>query len=95
MQDSVGTETNAGQRQRKGSSLWHDAMRYLFRQRSAILGMIILGIMLLLAIFAPLIATHDPTLSMLDVPEEAALGIKRRTPPCIHLLAARKTNPST
>jgi peptide/nickel transport system permease protein len=70
----------------KGGSLWQDAMRYLFRQRSAILGMVILGIMLLTAIFAPVIATHDPTISMLDVPEEAAQHVKRRTPPCIHLL---------
>jgi peptide/nickel transport system permease protein len=93
MQESVETEIDAGQSQRKGSSLWHDAMRYLFRQRSAILGMIILGMMLILAIFAPLIATHDPTLSMLDVPEEAALGIKRRTPPCIHLLGCPKDQP--
>ena len=76
-----------------GSSLWHDAVRHLFRQRSAILGMVILGAMLLLAIFAPLIATHDPTISMLDVPEEAALGVRRRTPPCIHLLGCPADQP--
>jgi ABC-type dipeptide/oligopeptide/nickel transport system permease subunit len=68
-------------------------MRHLFRQRSAILGMVILGGMLLLAIFAPLIATHDPTVSMLDVPEEAALGVRRRTPPCIHLLGCPEDQP--
>jgi len=86
------TETKT-QTKRKGSSLWHDAMRYLFRQRSAILGMSILGGMLLLAIFAPFIATHDPTLSMLDVPEQVAMGIKRRLPPCIHLLGCPAEQP--
>jgi len=80
-------------RRRRGSGLWYDAMRYLFRQRSAILGMVILGAMLLTAILAPFIATQDPTLSMLDVPEEAALRVKRRTPPCIHLLGCPAEQP--
>lgn len=86
-------EIKTRKKQQKSSSLWHDATRYLFRQRSAILGMVILGTMVLLAIFAPLIATHSPTLSMLDLPEEAALGVKRRTPPCIHLLGCPEEQP--
>jgi len=93
MQELSKTTIDSGQRSRRGSSLWHDAMRYLFRQRSAILGMAILGTMLFLAIFAPFIATHSPTLSMLDNPEEVALGIKRRTPPCIHLLGCPEEQP--
>jgi len=68
-------------------------MRYLFRQRSAILGMIMLGIMVLMATFAPFIATHDPRLSMLDVPEEVAMGVQRRMPPCIHLLGCPRDQP--
>jgi ABC-type dipeptide/oligopeptide/nickel transport system permease subunit len=80
-------------RRRRGSGLWYDAVRYLFRQRSAILGMVILGAMLLTAIFAPLIATHDPTISMLDIPEEVALRVKRRTPPCIYLLGCPEDRP--
>lgn len=93
MQELSETTVGTGRRPRRGSGLWHDAMRYLFRQRSAILGMVILGSMLLVAILAPLIATHDPTLSMLDVPEEVSLGIKRRTPPCIHLLGCPEEQP--
>jgi peptide/nickel transport system permease protein len=93
MQELSETTVGTKRRPRRGSSLWHDAMRYLFRQRSAILGMVILGSMLLVAILAPLIATHDPTLSMLDVPEEVSLGIKRRTPPCIHLLGCPEEQP--
>ncbi|MBU0703732.1 MAG: ABC transporter permease [Chloroflexi bacterium] len=93
MQEPAEIKTNIKKHQQKSGSLWRDATRYLFRQRSAILGMVILGTMVLLAIFAPLIVTHDPTLSMLDLPEEAALGVKRRTPPCIHLLGCPEEQP--
>lgn len=88
-----GELATTGRRARAGSSLWRDALRYLVRQRSAILGMAILGIMVFMAIFAPLLATYDPTLSMLDVPEEVAAGVKRRTPPCIHLLGCPEEQP--
>ncbi len=80
-------------RPRQGSSLWRDAMRYLFRQKSAIVGMVILGAMVLMAIFAPDSATRGPRLSMLDVPEEVAMGVQRRTPPCIHLLGCPRDQP--
>jgi ABC-type dipeptide/oligopeptide/nickel transport system permease subunit len=93
MSGQVEKKKRARKRSRRGSSLWQDAWRYLFRQRSAILGMIILGGMVLTAIFAPVIATHDPELSMLDVPEEVALGIRRRLPPCIHLLGCPEEQP--
>jgi peptide/nickel transport system permease protein len=93
MQERAETKLNLGQRRRRGSSLWHDAMRYLFRQRSAILGMVILAAMVSVAILAPVVATHDPELSMLDVPEEVAQGVKRRLPPCIHLLGCPEEQP--
>ncbi len=48
-------------------------MRYLVRQRSAIVGMVILGAMLLLAVFAPLISPYDPVLPMIQLPEQTAL----------------------
>jgi peptide/nickel transport system permease protein len=93
MQERAETTLDLGQRRRRGSSLWHDAMRYLFRQRSAILGMVIFGMIVSVAILAPAVATHDPELSMLDVPEEVALGVKRRLPPCIHLLGCPEEQP--
>ena len=93
MPGQVEKKKRAHRRMRRGNSLWHDAFRYLFRQRSAILGMIILGGMVLTATFAPVIASHDPELSMLDVPEEVALGIRRRLPPCIHLLGCPEEQP--
>ena len=55
-----------------------EALRRLFRHRSAQVGMVILGLMILVAIFAPLLAPYDPFARQLDT--------KRREPPCIHLL---------
>lgn len=55
-----------------------EALRHLFRHSSARVGMIILGFLVLVAIFAPLIAPYDPT--------ELLKTEKRRSPPCIHLL---------
>ncbi len=78
---------------RPPSSLWRDASRHLFRKRSALVGMVILGILVFIAIVHPLIAPYDPARSMLDVPEEAALGVKKRMPPCIHLLGCPADQP--
>lgn len=45
---------------RAPTSLWRDAIRRLLRNKLAIVGMVILGVFLLCALFAPLIAPHDP-----------------------------------
>lgn len=41
--------------------LWGDALRRMARNPSSIIGGIIVGFFVLMAIFAPFIATHDPT----------------------------------
>lgn len=41
---------------RKGESLWRDALRRLFKNRAAVLGLSIIFLLLITAIFAPLIA---------------------------------------
>jgi ABC-type dipeptide/oligopeptide/nickel transport system permease subunit len=92
-QQSARKNRRARRRPRRGSSLWHDALRYLVHQRSAIFGLVILGIMVVVAILAPVIAPHDPVLSMLDVPEEVEAGVRRRDPPCIHLLGCPEDRP--
>jgi len=81
--------------QRPPSSLWRDALRHVFHKRSAIVGLVILGILVFVAIFHPLLAPFDPTKSMLDVPEQAAAGVHKRMPPCIHLLGCPKISRST
>ncbi|WP_322509557.1 ABC transporter permease [Anaerolinea sp.] len=72
----------------KSTERWsptREAWRRLRRHRSAQIGMIILGLMVLVAIFAPLIAPYDPVKQMQDV--------KRREPPCIHLLGCPADKP--
>lgn len=75
----------------QSSSLWTDTLKYLFRNRSAIIGMAIIVIMVLIAMFAPIIATHDPLLPMIGQP-----GHTGRLParaPCIHLLGCPAEEP--
>jgi ABC-type dipeptide/oligopeptide/nickel transport system permease subunit len=72
-------------------SVWRTALRRLFRRRSAVAGLIILGILVLIAIAAPLIAPYDPTVSMLDA--DPPQRLKARTAPCIHLLGCPADQP--
>ena len=72
------------------SSLWRDTIGNILRQRSAIFGLVILSILILTAIFAPLIATHDPNASMLQLHEPGAI---KRSAPCIHLLGCAADKP--
>jgi len=54
-------------------------------KRSAVVGSILLGFLVAVAILAPVLATHNPT-EILD-------GVKRNTPPCIHLLGCPREQP--
>jgi ABC-type dipeptide/oligopeptide/nickel transport system permease subunit len=72
-------------------SLWQVASRRLLRRKSAILGMILLGIMVFVALTAQWIAPYPPTLSMLDVKPPQSLG--KRSPPCIHLMGCPADQP--
>jgi ABC-type dipeptide/oligopeptide/nickel transport system permease subunit len=62
-----------------------DALRRLFHHRSAQVGMVILSIMVLIAIFAPVIAPYDPT-AILD-------NVTRRAAPCIHMFGCPADQP--
>jgi len=73
-----------------GSSLRRDTIRNILRQRSAIVGLFILAILFLTAIFAPLIATHDPIVSLRDLGET---NITRGDSPCIHALGCALDQP--
>jgi ABC-type dipeptide/oligopeptide/nickel transport system permease subunit len=54
-----------------------EVIRHLFSHSSGRAGAVILGILILVAIFAPLIAPYDPTQLLKDQ--------KRRDTPCVHL----------
>ncbi len=72
----------------RANSLWRLTMRRLFRQRSAVVGFILLVILVGSAIFAPIIAPYNP--------EQPLIGIEnvtKRQGPCIHLLGCPPDNP--
>ncbi len=75
----------------KSISIWQTTWHRILRRRSAVAGLIILGILVLTAIFAPWIAPYDPTISMLDM--DPPQKIKARTAPCIHLLGCPADQP--
>lgn len=71
------------------ASLWRDTLASVLRQRSAVVGLVILTFLVLVAILAPIIATHDPARSLLGVEE----GVTRRAAPCIHALGCPADEP--
>jgi ABC-type dipeptide/oligopeptide/nickel transport system permease subunit len=85
------TEAIQGQaiaRDYQSNSLLRLTGRRLFRQRNALIGMVILGSLILVAIFAPAIAPYDP--------EQVLIGIEdvnKRQSPCIHLLGCPEDQP--
>jgi len=64
------------------TSMGRLAWRRLLRRKTGVTGLVIIVFWLLVAIFAPLIATHEPTNGLIG--EEA--GAVRRAAPCIHAL---------
>ena len=76
----------------KSVSLWNITMRRLFRRKSALIGMSILGVLVLIALTAQWIAPYDPLKSMLDVKGYTG-KIEKRLPPCIHILGCPQDQP--
>ena len=56
----------------------------LRRNRSAVAGFIVIGLLVMIALLADVIATHDPILSMIGLPGET--GRLPARPPCVALL---------
>ncbi len=70
------------------TGLWRGAWRRLLRRKTGVFGLTIIGTLLVVAIFAPVIAPYDPT--------EVLIGkedVKRRDPPCVHLLGCDSDTP--
>lgn len=72
----------------KSTSLWQVTWRRLFRRRSALVGMIILGILVLVALTAQWIAPYDPLQVLIGVEP-----VKQRQAPCIHLFGCPEDQP--
>jgi ABC-type dipeptide/oligopeptide/nickel transport system permease subunit len=76
------------------ASLLRDTLGSILRQRSAIAGLFLLGILVLAAIFAGQLATHDPLQSLIGIeqPPPGHFTITRLGP-CIHLLGCPASQP--
>ncbi len=72
----------------QSNSLWRLTLRRVFRQRSAVVGLFILTIIIFSALFANIIAPYEPTQDFLG--EE---NVRKRSAPCIHLLGCDEENP--
>ncbi|MCC6299354.1 MAG: ABC transporter permease [Anaerolineales bacterium] len=73
-------------------SLWNITLRRLLKRKSAVVGMLILGLLIVVAITAPALAPYDPVKSMLDVPNYAGIT-EKRLPPCIHAFGCPQNEP--
>lgn len=85
--EPVSIETSS-EKDFRSNSLWRLTLRRLFRQRSAQVGMIILGFLILVAVFAPVIAPYDPEAVLIGVED-----VKKRQAPCIHILGCPEDQP--
>jgi ABC-type dipeptide/oligopeptide/nickel transport system permease subunit len=81
MADSNSIPTNLYERQSPAK----ESLRRLFRHRSAQVGMVILLILIIVAIFAPVLAPYDPTKILKEE--------KRRDIPCVHILGCDSSKP--
>lgn len=70
------------------STLWGLVRQRFFRRKSALVGLGILGFLILIAIFAPVIAPYHPEKVLIGVEE-----VKKRQGPCIHMLGCPKDQP--
>lgn len=74
-------------------SLWQITWRRLFRRKSAIVGLVILGILVFVALTAQWIAPYDPIKSMLDVKDYPIDKPVKRGPPCVHIFGCPQDQP--
>lgn len=72
-------------------NLWRDTAGSILRQRSAQVGLVLLVFLFATALFAPVIATHDPDLAVGI--EEGLSQAEGEYAPCIHLLGCPEDRP--
>ena len=73
---------------RQPESLWRQTTRAFFRQRSAVIGLTIIVALVLIALFAPLIAPYAPTQVLIGVE-----NVQKRAAPCIHIFGCPADQP--
>jgi ABC-type dipeptide/oligopeptide/nickel transport system permease subunit len=81
-------EVAPAQLTRKPTSLWRGAWRRLLRRKGGVLGLGIIGFLILVALFAPVIAPYPPNQDLLGRED-----VQRREGPCIHALGCESERP--
>ena len=74
--------------QYRSANLWLEALRNLRHSPSALIGSAVIGALVIIAVFAPAFATHDPIQTMIGVPGET--GRLPSKPPCIPILGCEE-----
>jgi peptide/nickel transport system permease protein len=70
------------------ATLWGLVRKRFFRRKSALVGLAILGLLILVAIFAPVIAPYQPNQVLIGIEP-----VRKRQAPCIHLLGCPADQP--
>lgn len=70
------------------ATLWGLVRKRFFRRKSALVGLAILGLLILVAIFAPVIAPYEPNQVLIGIEP-----VRKRQAPCIHLLGCPADQP--
>lgn len=70
---------------------WRTTLRQLFRQRSALMGMALLLLIVLAAGLAPVLAPYDPIQVLIGA--EGHEDVRKRAEPCVHALGCPETEP--
>jgi ABC-type dipeptide/oligopeptide/nickel transport system permease subunit len=83
-------DTDAAVSRVRTPTRWRETLRNVVSQRSAQVGLVLLGFLVFVALFADVIAPYDP-LDNLNGPGEPG----RRAEPCIHLLGCPADQPET
>jgi ABC-type dipeptide/oligopeptide/nickel transport system permease subunit len=71
------------------SGIWRDTVRNILRQRNAVVGLILLAVLLFAALFADVLTPYNPDAVLIGVEQ----GVKKSSPPCIHLLGCPASQP--
>jgi peptide/nickel transport system permease protein len=72
----------------RATNLWRDTLGQILAQRSAIIGLVLLGILVAAALLADVLSPYGPYEQLFNVP-----GAQRLAGPCIHALGCPDTQP--
>lgn len=70
------------------ASVWRLGMRRFFRRKNGVAGLVIVGFMALVAVFAPVLAPYEPTDVLIGKEE-----VQKRESPCVHLFGCDESRP--